>query len=180
MMCYRMLFKPCIPDTPHKHNIDIYLYSHPGTYLFYLWKNNDVKYPKLSYLIMGLSFLQFLKSIYYFPLLFKFIEITRSWQNQTCFSYLSEWVKSLSHVWLFATPWTAAHQAPLSTGFSRQENWSGLPFPSPGDLFPTQGLNPGLPHCRQMLYHPSQRSQLFLKWKRSFEIRGLNVKTSLC
>jgi len=35
--------------------------------------------------------------------------------------------------------------------FSRQEYWSGLPFPSPGDL-PTQGLNPGLPHCRQMLY----------------------------
>ena len=40
-------------------------------------------------------------------------------------------VKSLSHVRLFATPWTAAHQAPLSLGFSRQEHWSGLPFPSP-------------------------------------------------
>ena len=36
-------------------------------------------------------------------------------------------------------PWTVAHQAPLSMGFSRQEYWSGLPFPSPGDL-----LNPGL------------------------------------
>ena len=36
-----------------------------------------------------------------------------------------------SPVWLCATPWTAAHQAPLSTGFSRQEYWSGLPFPSP-------------------------------------------------
>ena len=36
-----------------------------------------------------------------------------------------------SHVRLYATPWTAAHQAPLSTGFSRQEYWSGLPFPSP-------------------------------------------------
>ena len=40
-------------------------------------------------------------------------------------------VKFLSHVWLFATPWTAAHQAPLSLGFSRQEFWSGLPLPSP-------------------------------------------------
>jgi len=40
-------------------------------------------------------------------------------------------VKSLSHVRLFATPWTAAHQAPLSMGFSRQEYWSGLPLPSP-------------------------------------------------
>ena len=40
-------------------------------------------------------------------------------------------VKSLSHVWLFATPWTAAHQAPPSMGFSRQEYWSGVPLPSP-------------------------------------------------
>ena len=38
-----------------------------------------------------------------------------------------------------ATPWTAAHQAPLSTGFSRQEDWSGLPFPPPGDL-PDPGI----------------------------------------
>ena len=43
-------------------------------------------------------------------------------------------VKSLSRVQLFVTPWTVAHQAPLSMGFSRQEYWSGLPFPSPGDL----------------------------------------------
>ena len=40
-------------------------------------------------------------------------------------------VKLLSHVWLFAAPWTAAYQAPLSMGFSRQEYWSGLPLPSP-------------------------------------------------
>ena len=40
-------------------------------------------------------------------------------------------VKSLSCVWLFSTPWTVAYQAPLSMGFSRQEYWSGLPFPSP-------------------------------------------------
>ena len=43
-------------------------------------------------------------------------------------------VKSLSHV--FATPWTVAHQAPPSMGFSRKEYWSGLPFPSPGDIEP--------------------------------------------
>ena len=42
-------------------------------------------------------------------------------------------VKSLSHVQLFATLWTVAHHAPLSMGFSRQEYWSGLPFPSPGE-----------------------------------------------
>ena len=40
-------------------------------------------------------------------------------------------VKSLSHVWLLATPWTAAHQAPPSMGFSRQEYWSGVPLASP-------------------------------------------------
>jgi len=51
-------------------------------------------------------------------------------------------VKSLSRVRLFAAPWTVAHQAPLSMGFSRQEYWSGLPFPSPGDL-PNPGIKPG-------------------------------------
>ena len=40
-------------------------------------------------------------------------------------------VKLLSHVQLFATPWTAAYQAPPSMGFSRQEYWSGVPLPSP-------------------------------------------------
>ena len=43
--------------------------------------------------------------------------------------------KLLSHVWLLATPWTAAYQAPLSMGFSRQEYWSGVPLPSPEDLY---------------------------------------------
>ena len=44
-------------------------------------------------------------------------------------------VKSLSHVWLLATPWTVAHQAPPSMGFSRQEYRSGLPLPSPQELY---------------------------------------------
>ena len=55
------------------------------------------------------------------------------------FSVIKVKVKSLSHVWLFATPWTVACQAPLSMGFSRQEYWSRLPFPSPGNL-----SNPGI------------------------------------
>ena len=58
-------------------------------------------------------------------------------------SELSE-VKSLSRVQLFATPWTVAHQAPPSMGFSRQEYWSGLPFPSPEDL-PNPGIEPRSP-----------------------------------
>ena len=52
--------------------------------------------------------------------------------------------KSLSRVRLFATPWTVAYQASQSIGFSRQEYWSGLPFPSPGDL-PDPGIKPGSP-----------------------------------
>ena len=52
-------------------------------------------------------------------------------------------VKSLSRVRL-CDPWTVAHQAPPSMGFSRQEYWSGLPFPSPGDL-PNPGIEAGSP-----------------------------------
>ena len=51
-------------------------------------------------------------------------------------------VKSLSRVRLFVSPWTVAHQAPPSMGFSRQEYWSGVPLPSPGDL-PDPGIEPG-------------------------------------
>ena len=73
--------------------------------------------------------------------------VTKNWTR------LSNWitkleiivkVKSLSRVWLFSTPWTVAYQAPPSMGFSRQEYWSGLPFPSPGDL-PDPGIEPGSP-----------------------------------
>ena len=53
-------------------------------------------------------------------------------------------VKLLSCVWHFATPWTVAYQAPQSVEFSRQEYWSGLPFPSSGDL-PNPGIEPGSP-----------------------------------
>ena len=52
--------------------------------------------------------------------------------------------QSLSHVQLFVTPWTIARQVPLSIEFSRQEYWSGLPFPSPWDL-PNPGIEPGSP-----------------------------------
>ena len=77
--------------------------------------------------------------------------------QRTCriFFFYSIWKWSesyfLIHVQLFGIPWTVACPAPLSIGFSRQEYWSGLPFPSPADLsYP--GTNPGLLHCRQILY----------------------------
>ena len=53
-------------------------------------------------------------------------------------------VNWLSHVRLFATPWIVAYDVPPSMGFSRQEYWSGLPFPSPGHL-PDPGIEPGSP-----------------------------------
>ena len=65
-------------------------------------------------------------------------------------------VQSLSHVQLFATLWTVAHQAPLSTGFSRQECWSGLPCAPPGNL-PDPGIEPVSLYVfsidRQVHYH---------------------------
>ena len=78
-------------------------------------------------------------------------------------SYLAEkWTcQSLGAVRLFANISTVACQAPLSMGFSRQEYWSALPCPPPG-IFPTQGLNPGLLHCRQILYHLSHQGGPYL------------------
>ena len=57
-----------------------------------------------------------------------------SWHVMSC-------VCMISHIWLFTTPWTVAHQAPLSVEFSREEYWSKLPFPSAGDL-PDPGIEP--------------------------------------
>ena len=74
----------------------------------------------------------------------------------------SRWVsevKLLSCVRLFAIPWTVAYQAPLSIGFSRQECWSGLPFPSPGDL-PNPGIEPRSP-ALQADALPSEPTNVF-------------------
>ena len=62
-------------------------------------------------------------------------------------SFSSAWkwkvkVKSLSRVWLFSTPWTVAHKAPLSMGFSRQEYWSGVPMPFPKLRLRVEHLRP--------------------------------------
>ena len=73
-------------------------------------------------------------------------------------------MKLLSHVQLFAVPWTVACQAPLSVGFSRQEYWSGLPFPSQR-IFLTQELTPVYLHYRQMLYRLSHQGKFdFNAW----------------
>ena len=91
-------------------------------------------------------------------------------------------VKSLSHVQLFATPWT--HQAPPSMGFSRQEYWSGLPFPSPGDL-PDRGIKPRSPTLQaDALTTESAGSKITAHGDYNHEIKrrlllGRNVMTNL-
>ena len=72
---------------------------------------------------------------------------------------LSEWVKSLSHVQLFATPGTVSYQAPPSVEFSRQQYWSELPFPSLEDL-PNPGIEPWSPALQAdaLLSEPAGKS----------------------
>ena len=69
-------------------------------------------------------------------------------------------MKSLSRVRLFAAPWIVAYQAPKSMGFSRQEYWSGLPFPTPGDL-PDPGIEPPSP----TLYSDALQSEIHSQWE---------------
>ena len=81
------------------------------------------------------------------PVLKTVIENTLIWHRPDIKSAQSDFiseVKSLSWIRLFATPWTVAHKAPPSMELSRQQYWSGLPFPSPGDL-PNPGIEPGSP-----------------------------------
>ena len=93
-----------------------------------------------------------------------YIQLCKYFMGQGLPKWLeSEKVKSLSHVWLFATPWTVAYQAPPSMGFSRQECWSGLPFL-------TQESNSGLPHCRQMLYRLSHQGSPMAQWLKKKKI----------
>ena len=75
---------------------------------------------------------------------FNVLGLTNEQGSCGCFECQPTTVKSLSHVLLFATPWTVANQAPPPMGFSRQEYWSGLPLPSPRDL-PNPGIKPTFP-----------------------------------
>ena len=86
-----------------------------------------------------------------------FLKMEINWDSRWCYLppkwiYVFFWqvaslseVKSLSPDRLFGTQWTITYQAPLSMGFSRQEYWSGLPFPSPGDLLPDPAIETGSP-----------------------------------
>ena len=78
-------------------------------------------------------------------LIFKsFLSLFLNSSSWNCLLLANFCVAMLSHVWFFATLWTIALKVPLSVGFSRQEYWSGLLFPSPGDL-PDSGIEPASP-----------------------------------
>ena len=85
----------------------------------------------------------------------------------------------LSHVQLFATPGNGACQALLSMGFSKQEYWSGLLFPSPGDLLNPR-KNPGLLHCRQTLpSEPPGKAPVKSSLKKVISSQGL-LESGVC
>ena len=85
-------------------------------------------------------------------------------------------VKSLSHVLLFATLWTVAYQAPPSMGFSRQEYWSGLPFPPPGDL-PDPGIEPRSPALQAdtLTSEPPGKPWMVNFSRKNFHVRSQNT-----
>ena len=87
---------------------------------------------------------------------------------------------SLSRVRLFATPWTVAYQAPPSMGFSRQEYWSGLPFPSPGNL-PNPGIEAESPafQADTLTSEPPGKPHLETIQKENNMIRNLTISTQI-
>ena len=84
----------------------------------------------------------------------------------------------LSHIQLFATPWTVAHQAPLYIEFFRQEDCSGLPFPSPGDL-PDPGIKPMSPALAGRFFTTEPPGKFFLFYKCTNAVKQLTFPPPL-
>ena len=110
-----------------RENSDVYCFTPPFTVgIFYFWESSEDQH------IDSISHLD--------PILRDAILWSQS-HRRTKLTFIEYWLCAVcmcvlvaQMVWLFATPWIIAHQASLSMGFPRQESWSGLPFPSPGDL----------------------------------------------
>ena len=124
-------------------NFEIHISDHLSAVFKYLqwflmsvWRNVLILMqfePLLLFFISSLTMIHFLTKIWLW-LSYLSLRIPMKWSE----------VKSLSHVGLFAAPWTVAQQATPSMGFSRPEYWSGVPFPSPEDL-PDPGIEPQSP-----------------------------------
>ena len=96
------------------------------------------------------------------------MEITwflENWHSQAVLSFHFHVYCHFSHAWIFANLWTIARQAPLSMGFCRQEYWSGLPFPPPGDL-PDPGIEP------VSLISPALAGTVLILEQQRFELCG--------
>ena len=122
----------------HKYTHVIHVYI---TYMFYL-----NSYPFFKTLFGNLWF-HLTSLILLETFLFRFLTVCVLLEIMNlsfCPSWKWKWKWKWSRVRLSAIPWTVAYQVPPSMGFSRQEYWSGLPFPSPGDL-PDPGIEPGSP-----------------------------------
>ena len=101
------------------------------------------------YVYMFPLFFRFCFHVDHYRVLIEFPRVVSSVHSSACTSwnwYLDRHLCCclVAHLYLFVTLWTVAHQAPLSMGFCRQEYWSGLSFPSPGDL-PDPGIEPVSP-----------------------------------
>ena len=141
----RVLASSCVQGTNQEQKVWIWAHRLQGSYS--LKFSSIASYICLSCLYVGLAAAAAANSLQPCPTLCNPIDgsppgspIPGILQARTlewvAISFSNAWkwkmkVKSLSHVQLLATPWTAAHQAPLSMGFSMQEYWSGLPLPSP-------------------------------------------------
>ena len=110
------------------------------TFFYMIWKH-DLLLSEWSRFLL-LSLMQENGSPVSLPFL-PIFHFSLCWRQQPE-SASEKWKWSCSVMSDSATPWTVAYQAPLSMGFSRQEYWSGLPFPSPGDL-PDSGMEPRSP-----------------------------------
>ena len=99
-----------------------------------------------EYILCDFSCLEFVNILFY-VLNTAYLKVCSicTWKEHVVYHcWIEEEVSSLSRVWLFAAPWTVAHQAHPSLGFSRQEYWNGSPFPSPEEL-PYPGIEPRSP-----------------------------------
>ena len=116
-----------------KKNIKVYSYPTPCIKVNSRWSTDQKGKGKIINIIKN--------NIFYTDIFFKHKPKWKTLINWTSFKFKGEvyqcyCYQSVSHVWLFVTPWTVALQAPLSVGFPRQEYWSALPTPSPGEVYP--------------------------------------------
>ena len=161
----------------------------------WLWRNSTTIYWMLSQNIQNLR--QNLAPVLQVDAIMNLLKAFPPFCQASCFRMAAQGVlrcavccaKSLQLRQTLCDPMTTAHRAPLSRGFSRQEYWSGLPFPFLGEL-PNPGIEPrSLPHCRQMLYPvfqissslpPSWHSSLISPWQSGSITPASTKKFLLC